>query len=52
MAIEKLFCRACQSTYKVEWDEDEQIEFFEPDFCPMCGSELGEDYYDEEDLEE
>jgi|MDTB01.3.fsa_nt_gb rRNA maturation endonuclease Nob1 len=48
MAIEKLYCKCCKTAYSVEWDEDVQIDYAEPDFCPMCGNELADDYYDEE----
>jgi rRNA maturation endonuclease Nob1 len=52
MALEKLYCKCCKTTYSVEWDEDSVLDYFEPDFCPMCGHELADDYYDEEEYEE
>jgi len=52
MAIEKLYCKVCKTTYSVEWDEDAQLDYVEPDYCPMCGNELADDYYDEEEYDE
>lgn len=50
MATEKLYCCHCKSHYTIEWNEDTQMEFVEPEFCPFCGSEVhdGEDDYEPE----
>jgi len=40
MALEKLYCSSCKTHYSVEWDEDALIDFVEPEYCPMCGSEI------------
>ncbi len=50
--IEKLKCSSCKSTYKIEWSEDEVIDFVEAEYCPFCGYDLTDDYYmDEEEYE-
>ena len=52
MALEKIQCPCCKTTYSVEWDEDETLDYVEPDFCPMCGHEFADDYYDIEEYDE
>ena len=48
MSIEKLYCKHCHTHFSVEWDEDAQIDYVEPEYCPMCGELIddGEDDYD------
>ena len=50
MAIEKLYCSHCRTHFSVEWDEDAQVDYVEPEYCPMCGSEIddGDEDYDPE----
>jgi len=46
MALEKLYCSSCKAQYSVEWDEDALIDFVEPEYCPMCGSEVNDEEED------
>jgi Zn ribbon nucleic-acid-binding protein len=52
MALEKLQCPCCNTTYSIEWNEDETLNYVEPDYCPMCGHELAETLYYEAEYDD
>lgn len=52
MAIEQIHCKKCRIKYTIEWDEDDVVDFLEPDFCPMCGESVLSDYDEDEYIDE
>lgn len=52
MATEQIYCNKCRVEYTIEWDEDDVVDFLEPDFCPMCGKIVCCTDYDDEDEED
>lgn len=48
--IEIIICTSCESNYRLVYDLTETSGFGK--FCPFCSSEVNEEDYPEEDLEE
>lgn len=48
MASERIKCGSCGTRYTIEWDEDDMVDYMEPEFCPFCGVELASCYDDQD----
>ena len=57
MDEELIYCNECNGNFLIQWEHDEDTDtFLTPSYCPLCGSPIrGDEYeeqYDEDEYEE
>ena len=53
MDEEFIYCNECSGSFIIQWEHDDDAEnFLTPSYCPLCGSPIRGDEFDEDNYNE